>query len=320
MQEGFKEAFHHKYYYVFNSLQQGKPAKGEAFSEGLFSSERNGKLNLTVYGISKASQFITFQDKAGSQLGTEQIIMTKSLADKLNVKPGETIAVINKTDNKRYEITIDSIAQSYVGNNIYMPLSQFNSMFHYPKGSYCGLWSMDQLNIPEDQLLATLSVDDMKNALNSMTQPIQTAVGTMAFLSFIIGLIVIYVVTSMIVEENKENISLMKILGYRKKEVYSMILNSSAFLVILGYAIGIPLLFASLGSMLQSLTKDMSISLPLRIDYSYLLAGLVIIYLTYELSKALSKKKVSKISMNEILKIKSGVNVVKFVNLIKKNL
>ena len=33
-------------------------------------------------------------------------------------------------------------------------------------------------------------------------------VGTMAFMSFIIGLIVIYVVTSMIIEENKENISL----------------------------------------------------------------------------------------------------------------
>lgn len=99
-----------------------------------------------------------------------------------------------------------------------------------------------------------------------------------------------------------KNISLMKILGYRKKEVYSIILNSSSFLIVAGYILGIPLLLASLSAMLKSLTMEMSISLPLRIDYGYLLIGFVVIYLTYEVSKALSKKKVNRISMNEVLK------------------
>lgn len=106
----------------------------------------------------------------------------------------------------------------------------------------------------------------------------------------------------MMIEENKENISLMKILGFRKREVYSLILNSSSFSVILGYLLGIPLLLTSLNEMFQSLTKEMSISLPITISYGYLLAGFLIIYLTYEVSKALSKKKINRISMNEILK------------------
>ena len=121
-------------------------------------------------------------------------------------------------------------------------------------------------------------------------------------MSFLIGLIVIYVVTSMIIDENKENISLMKVLGYRKKEVYSLILNSSATLVILGYILGVPILLALLGNMFKSLTVEMSISLPITISYSYLIIGFVIIYATYEVSKALSKKKVNRISMTEVLK------------------
>ena len=159
-----------------------------------------------------------------------------------------------------------------------------------------------KINIPENKLLTTVSKDDIKNAFNAMTAPIQTTVGAMAFMSFIIGLIVIYVVTSMIIEENKENISLMKVLGYRKKEIYSLILNSSSFIVILGYILGVPLLLASLGAMFKSITKEMSISLPITISYSYLFIGFVIIYITYEISKALSKKKVNRISMNEVLK------------------
>lgn len=302
MKDGFEQAFKYKYHYVFNAIQRGTPVNGEAFSESLFTLKSNDKISLAVYGISPNSQYITLEDKSGIKLSTDKVIITKPLADKLNVKQQDSITIVNKFDFSEYSITIDSIAKSYVGNYIYMPLPKFNNTFKYPSNSYMGLWSKDKLNIPKNQLLTTLTVDDMKHALDSMTKPIQSTVGSIAFMSFIIGLIVIYVVTSMIIEENKETISLMKVLGYRKKEVYSLILNSSSFIVILGYILGIPLLLASLSSMFKSLTKDMSISFPVKINFSYLLIGFAVIYLTYELSKALSKRKINKVSMNEVLK------------------
>lgn len=301
-QEGFEEAFKYNYAYVFNSIQQGNPAAGEAFSELPFILESDNNMNITVYGVTNNSRYVTFKDKSGSRLSTDKIIVTRQLADKLKVKPQDTIKVINKFDSKMYSITIDSIAESYVGNYIYVPLTTFNSMKSLPSGSYMGLWSESKLDIPEDKLLVTVTKEDIRNAFSATTAPIQTVVGTMAFMSFIIGLIVIYVVTSMIIEENKENISLMKVLGYRKKEVYSLILNSSAFLIVLGYILGIPLLLVSLDAMFKSLTAEMSISLPITISYSYLIIGFVIIYGTYEISKFLSKKKVNRISMNEVLK------------------
>lgn len=54
-----------------------------------------------------------------------------------------------KLDSKEYNVTIDSIAESYVGNYIYMPLSKFNSMLNYPSGSYIGIWSTEKLDIPK---------------------------------------------------------------------------------------------------------------------------------------------------------------------------
>ncbi|ROR27290.1 FtsX-like permease family protein [Mobilisporobacter senegalensis] len=302
MAEGFEEAFKYKYQYVFNSLQQGTPEQGEAFSEAIFTLKSNKEINVGAYGVSTDSRYITFKDQSGNNLSTDQVILTRPLADKLKAKPKDTIQIVNRVDMQEYSVTIDSIAESYVGNYIYMSLDQFNNMLNYPEGCYFGLWSSKELNIPEEQLLASLTVEDIKNAFTSMTQPIKVTVGTMAFLSFIIGLIVIYVVTSMIIEENKENISLMKILGYRKKEVYSMVLNSSTVLVIIGYLLGIPLLMSSLEAMFQSLTKEMSISLPIKIDFIYLIIGFAIIYLTYEISKAISKRKVNRISMNEVIK------------------
>ncbi len=302
MKDSFEQAFKYKYQYVFNSIQQGNPVKGEIFSESLFMLKSSDKTSFAIYGIIPDSNYITLKDKLGSKLSTYKIIITRPLADKLKVKPKDRIIVVNKLDSREYTITIDSIAETYVGNYIYMPLTKFNSMLNYPDNSYMGLWSKDKLNIPENKLLASVTLDDMKNAFDAVTKPLQTYVASIAFMSFIIGLIVIYVVTSMIIEENKENISLMKIFGYRNKEIYSMILNSSSLIVVFGYILGVPLLLASLDTMFKSVIKNMSISFPVKISYSYLLLGFVIIYLTYELSKTLSKKKINKISMSEVLK------------------
>ncbi|MBL4934683.1 FtsX-like permease family protein [Clostridium sp. YIM B02515] len=302
MKDSFSEAFKYNYQYVFNSIQNGVSNGGEAFSEIPAALKSDNKATFTIYGVTPDSKYITFKDKSGTTLKSDKIIITRPLADKLNIKQGDIIQFVNRLDSKAYNVTVDSIAETYVGQYVYIPLDKLNDMFDYPAGSYMGLWSTEKLDIPENKLLASVTVDDMRKAFDTMTQPLQASIGTIAFMSFIIGLIVIYVVTSLTIEENKENISLMKVLGYRKNEVYSLILNSSSFIVIAGYILGVPLLLVSLKAMFASVTKDMSISFPVTIGYGYLIAGFIIIFLTYELSKLLSRKKVNRISMAEALK------------------
>jgi len=302
MKDTYENTYKYQYQYLFNSFQQGKPVKGEPFSISSFNINSDSKTKFAVYGMSTEGKYVYLKDKAGNKLSFDKVIMTKPLAEKLKVKPQDTIEVVNVLDSKKYSIKVDSIAESYVGEYIYMPLEKLNNMLKYPSHSYIGIWSDEKLKIPDNELLSTASIDDFKNAFNSMTQVLQSSIGMISFMSFLIGLIVIYVVTSLIIEENKKSISLMKVLGYRKKEVYSLILNSSSFIIILGYIIGVPAVITSLGAMYKSLTKDMNITFPINIDYSYIIIGFIVIYMTYEISKAFSKRKVNKISMNEVLK------------------
>ena len=302
LKDTYGSTYKYQYQYLFNTLQQGKPVKGEPFAISSFYLESDNKIKFAVYGMNPEDKYVNLKDKAGNQLYFDKVIITKPLAEKLKVKPQDTIEVVNVLDSKKYSIKIDSIAESYIGEFIYMPIDKLNNMLKLPQYSYIGIWSDEKLKIPENQLMNTASIDDFKNAFNSMTQVLQLSIGSISFISFMIGIIVIYVVTSMIIEENKKSISLMKVLGYKKKEVYSLILNSSSFIIILGYIIGVPLVTVSLGAMYKSAAKDINIVFPVRIDYSYILVGFICIYLTYEISKAISKRKVNKISMNEVLK------------------
>lgn len=302
MKNTFQDTYKYNYQYVYNSLQQGKPIGGEAVLTSYFKSKSDSSVNITINGISSDSKYFNFKDKGGNIIKTDRVIITRPLADKLNLKPGETIRAVNKLDSREYSFKVDSIAETYVGEYVYMPLSMLDDMLRLPPGSYTTILSDTKLDIPENMLLSTSTIEDSRKSFESLIQPLQSVVGIMAFLSFIIGLIVIYVVTSLIIEENKESISLMKVFGYKKKEVNSLILNSSSFLIVAGYIVGVPLLLATLSALFNSISKSLNFAFPVTLSYPYAIGGLIVIYFAYEVSKALSRRKVSRISMAEILK------------------
>jgi putative ABC transport system permease protein len=124
----------------------------------------------------------------------------------------------------------------------------------------------------------------------------------MTLIACVVGLIIIYLVTSLIIEENKNTISLFKIFGYKRREIRSLVLNSSGFVIIAGFIISIPIMAASMSAMYGYLGAMINLVLPIIISPLYVIICFVAIMLTYQLSKSLCAKKVTAVSMNEALK------------------
>ncbi|MCM3746459.1 FtsX-like permease family protein [Paenibacillus pasadenensis] len=303
LKDSYESTYKYRYEYMFNSMRQGAPPNGgETFSAAPFASGPGSPINFTAYGVISDTHSISLNNRNGKPIAFDRVVITKPLAERLNVKPDDTIKMVSKLDSRLYSIKVDEVADSYVGELLFMPLESFNELLGFPAESYLGVWSQQPLNIPDHELLSSSTAAEMRQAFDSLTQPMQAMLGVISLLSFMIGLIVIYVVTSLIIEENKDNISLMKVLGYRKKEVYSLILNSSAVTVVLGFLLGVPLLVFSLKAMYRSLADSAGIVMPVKMSVVYVGVGFVIIYLIFELSKAMSKKKIAAIPMAEALK------------------
>src|SRR5665647_91735 len=301
----YSDIYKYNYEYNFNALQIGKVDKGEKRSLSSFTTKLNSKdEDLIIYGVEKDSKLINLVDKNNNVIGFDKVIITKSMSDRYNLKIGQSIKVKNKLNSKEYTIKVDEIAKAYTGNIIYMPLSEFNISNGYSENSYLQIDSAYKLDIPADSLISQTSKKDIIDGYNTMLMPMKYMIGGIAVMAFIIGLIVIYVVTSLVIEENKANISMFKILGYKNKEIYSLILSSNIILVILGYIISIPLIIMSVASFFDVMTKDMNITIPAKLNISSVLISFVIIIITYEISKALNKSKVMKISMADSLKEK----------------
>jgi len=245
---------------------------------------------------------LTLVDSKGNLLPNDQTNITKALADKLGIKVGDTVSFMNKQDGKIYTLHIDAVAETYVGQLIYMPINEFNEKLEYPENSYIGLWSESKLDIPGDQLSGAKTMSEIASSVDSMLKPLIYSMATMIFAACVVALIILYLVASIIIEENKGTISLFKIFGYKRHEIKSLVLNSSTYVVLVGFIISIPIMLASMGALYDYIGSMVNIVFPIIINPLYVLVCFVLIMLTYQLSKLLCAKKVNAVSMSEALK------------------
>ncbi|MEL7567470.1 MAG: FtsX-like permease family protein [Dehalobacterium sp.] len=296
------DIYRFEYEYAFRDLQSGKAPEGaEVFNNGRFYPESNEAIEFYVTAIEPDSTFLTLDDSKGNLLPNDQTNITQGLADRLGIKAGDTVSFINKQDGKAYTFHIDATA-NYAGQLIYMPIDEFNEKLEYPENSYIGLWSGTKLDIPGDQLSGAKTMSEIASSIDAMLRPLIYSMATMIFVACVVALIILYLVTSLIIEENKSTISLFKIFGYKRREIKSLVLNSSTYVVLIGFIISIPIMLASMGALYDYIGSMTNIVFPKIMNPLYVLVCFVLIMLTYQFSKLLCAKQVNAVSMSEALK------------------
>ena len=297
------DVYQFEYEYAFRDLQFGEAPEGaEAFNAGKFYPENNEQIEFYITGIEPDSTIVTLKDRKGNPIPNDQTNITKSLADRLGIEAGDTVTFISKEDGKPYTFHIDAVADSYVEQFIYVPITEFNEQMGLPGNSYRGLFSMIKLDIPDEKLSGMKSMSELPNAMDEFMGQMNSMVALMTIVSSIVALIILYLVTSLIIEENRNTISLFKIFGYRRREIRSLILDSSTFVIVAGFILGIPAAAASMGALYGYLGNMINLVLPAIVSPLYVAISFAAIMLTYQLSKLLCARSVEAVSMSESLK------------------
>jgi putative ABC transport system permease protein len=303
LDEGIGALYNLKYEYVFKTLRTEPPPAGAEVWNGIYvTPQRDRQSNFAVVGVLPDTNRIRLKDRAGNRLLPDKVIITSILADKLDVDQGDALQLTSDQDLREYTLTIDAVAESAAGEFIFMPLAALNQLIGVPADAYIGLWTDTPLTFPDGVLSSTKAMDAVIAGIRNLISQSGVMVYTLVAAAFVLGLIIIFLVTGMIIEENRTTISLFKVLGYRPAEVNRLIIDSNTPVVILGYLIGIPVLLASVTVFMQSLAASMQMTIPARLNGWSMLLGFGVVLLTYQVAKWLSKRKVARIPMSEALK------------------
>ncbi|MHC1783451.1 MAG: FtsX-like permease family protein [Anaerolineaceae bacterium] len=305
MEKGALARYLYPIEYNFNeiqNLQDGSiPEGAEPYNAFRGYPEGRQAVEFYLVGMEPDSVGMRVTDLQGNPLSRDQVNISSPLAGRLNLKEGDPISIINKLDGKSYRLTIDGIVEAYGEQFVFMPLDEFNRMTGQPVGSYRTVLSSHEIVFDESLLAGVMDARDPE-AYKDLASPTTLIVTSVTILALLIAVIIIYLVISLIIDESRGTISLMKILGYRGKEVAKLILNSSMPAVFIGFWLSLPLMLA-FGNYLSGYVAEMvNMVIPMIVNPLYVLISFVLIFAVYEITRRLSGRALAKISMSEALK------------------
>jgi putative ABC transport system permease protein len=305
MNKGALERYVYPLEYNFKEVQNlqdgGIPEGAEPYNA--FRSYPEGREAVEFYLVGMEPDSIGFKmnDMQGKALSRDQINITYPLASRLKLKEGDKISFVNKLDGKSYSLTIDGIVEAFGQQFVYMPLDEFNRMTDQPLGSYRTVLSSHEIDFDESLLAGVMDARNPE-AFEDLAKPTTLIVASVTALAVLIAVIIIFLVTSLMIDESRNTISLLKVLGYRGKELEKLILNSSTTAVFIGFWLGLPLMLAFGNNLYGYVAEITNMMMPMIVNPLYVLISFLLIFAVYEITKRLCGRKIAKISMSEALK------------------
>jgi len=305
VEDTFKNIFKYNYMYIFNYYEKdNKYLNAEPFNMLSFYL-KGTKSKIVIYGILKDSQMIILKDNKGNKINLEGLVISQSLADKLNLRVGDILNLVNNINGKEYTLKITGIADLYVGNSGYMNLEEFNKTFDLEEGSFIGLYSLDKLDLPKENLVTYMSKEDAIKVFRDSAQSIDQMLQVMYLISFFLAFTIIYVLASLVITENRKPLAIFKILGFRDGELSSMFLGFNNFSFMIGFLLGIPLYNTLIDYLIKEILRDVDFSFKMQAQFKDIIFSFVYLFAAFLLSRYLGRRKIKSISPAVILKEQS---------------
>ena len=163
---------------------------------------------------------------------------------KYKIKTGDTIVLKEAYGSETYEFFVQGIYDYPASVAVFMNQEEFWDTFDKEEGYrktfgekedyFNGYFSREKItDLDEDLIATTITEDD----LTKVSRQLDVSMGEMFQLINIFAVVLfallIYLLTKLIIEKNANAISMVKILGYENREINSLYLTSTTWVVIL---------------------------------------------------------------------------------------
>lgn len=99
------------------------------------------------------------------------------------------------------------------------------------KNPYNIIMSDTPVDIESDDLVKTITKQSLADQINEVKVNMERLVGVINIFAILICVVVVYMMVNVLISESTASVSMLKVLGYRNKEINKMVLNVYHFLV-----------------------------------------------------------------------------------------
>jgi putative ABC transport system permease protein len=257
---------------------------------------------VSLFGLEPDNTLHRLYDESGENITREiedGVVISETMRMKFGLDVGGTLQLT--VDQEEVEVTVQGVSEEYISDKVYFDRETLSLLLTDDQSEelYSGIYSLS--SPPDEDFAAVISKEGLMEQNESLEGYMTMMTNIMVAGSGMIAASILFVLTSFTVEKNYYAISLLKVMGYSRREVNGMILNSYFVYTLLSYLISIPIALLLL-RLIVVFFADYGVILPLRFEPLSLVITLAVLLLIFFLSTYISRRKINRISLQEVLK------------------
>lgn len=291
----------YKYQYILNSMSKDNPYGGE---ELLVSSmERKDGSRITVMGTDKDNPYLNFNDEDGEKVNISDGYYITSLISMIyDWQAGDKITLYNPLSLEEKEVKIKGIIKNDMQKAIITSIDKAADISGLEKGTHNALISDAKLDIPSENVAQETRKTDLGDQIDTIMNQMGFMIYLLVGLGIIICIAAIYVSVNMMVTENRNNISMLKVLGYRNRQIDKIVLNVNHIFLPIGILLSIPAAYGVANCFFKLFADIDGILVTTSISLKSYLLSFALTIASYVISVWFVRRKVKKVDMVECLK------------------
>lgn len=212
----------YNYMYMYKYPEKNVPDGGEAvYTETLSKTHLNNTLDVTLMGIAEDDKYFSADPSADEN----SVVVSNGVAERYGVSEGDIITLTNKVNNDIYAFRVEGVCQYAVSFTVFMNIENMRELFGKTDDYYNVVLSENKLDIDDGRLYSVTSKDDIEKASDVFIKLMNPTIYMLIIVSIIIFCVVLYLMMGVMIDRSAFGISLMKVFGYRSKEIKNYILT-----------------------------------------------------------------------------------------------
>ena len=293
--EETKYAYMYTYKYPTEDVPEGGTP---AYVENLKKEAYGYNLDVTVLGIDEGNPYFPIETSKKKN----EIVISSAAAQKFGVKVGEKLVLSDEVNERDYAFTVKDIVSFTSGVYVFLDRDVMQELFDQEDDYYNVVFADHALDIDNGRLYATVSKENVEESSQIFTNMMGPMVVMLVAISALIFMIVMYLMMKVMIDRSAFSISLMKVFGYRRREIRRLYLDGNFYVILLGALICVPLAKWSMDLVYPYCIANVAIGMDLKFTpqiYIMIYGG---IWLCYIVINFLLVGRLNKLVPAEVLK------------------
>ncbi|MBQ7706703.1 MAG: ABC transporter permease [Lachnospiraceae bacterium] len=289
----------YEYMYTLKYPEETIPEDTEsAYAYTCRKSTAGYSFDVVILGIDEDNKY--FDVKPGKS--RMNVVISSAFAEKFGLKKGEEFVVTDEEKEIKYAFSVKEITPFSTGFYIFMDIDEMRDMMGKSDDYYNVLFSDKKLDIDPNSVYSITSREDIVKGASVFTELMMPMIYVLSIASSIIFCVVMYLMMKVMIDRSAQNISLIKVFGYRRKEVKKLYLDGNFYVIAIGALIVLPLSKFLMNEMFPFMISNVACGLNIKAPVWFFAVTYAVILALYFVINKILVRRLDAFTPAEILK------------------